>query len=68
MFEPIRTWHHSRKGRITGRIVRQAGEWLHIELAADHVLRVGSRFDDGHRDKGEVIVVRESFLTEITEN
>ena len=63
MSEPIRTWEHSRKGRIRGRILAQHGEWLHIELTEDHNLRMHA---DGHRQRGEVVVVRASFMREAT--
>ena len=69
--ERIRTFHHSRKGRLTGVVVRDDGEWVHLRLVGDHdpnrmyhseAYRVGGVADDG-----EVLTVRKSFLTEIEE-
>lgn len=59
----IKTWRHSRKGLITGRIIRESGEWVDIELFGTHELTMLS--GDGYREHGEVIQVRKDFLTEV---
>lgn len=64
----VKTWNHSRKGPITGTIVHTSadGEWVDIELATDHELRYNAtsgRVDE----KGEVVRVRKSFLTEVAQ-
>lgn len=55
------TWHHSRKGRITGHLVSLDETWARIRIVGDHELRMAVQ--DGHRDDGEIITVRASFLT-----
>jgi hypothetical protein len=61
-------WKHSRKGRIEGTVVKADDDWVWIQLAAEHTLNYYSESNRGHVDhKDEVIVVRRSFLTEITE-
>lgn len=60
------TWNHSRKGRITGEIIRDDGEWVDIRLTGDHELRYKSEANRGRVDEaGEVLTVRKSLLTEI---
>lgn len=61
----VTTWHHSRKGFIHGRIVEDTGEFVKIELASEHVLHLKSELADPYRDKGEIISVRKSFLSEV---
>ena len=67
----IRTFHHSRKGRLTGVVVRDDGEWVHLRLVGDHdpnrmYYSVENRAY-GIADDGETLTVRKSFLTEIEE-
>lgn len=52
-----RTWSHSRKGRIVGRVVNEDDVWAEIELTED------SRFGD----VGDVITARKSLMVEVTE-
>lgn len=61
----VQTWHHSRKGLITGTIIKDTGEFVDIELATDQTLQLVSRFVDSNLEQGEVISVRKSFLTEV---
>ena len=62
----IRTFQHSRKGLIVGRIIRDDGTWTQIELARDHKLVYGSEMNRGRIDEeGEILVVRSAFLTEV---
>ncbi|QDH93313.1 hypothetical protein QC999_gp37 [Microbacterium phage Cressida] len=57
------TWVHSRKGRITGYIVRWSGPFVDIALSGDHVLRYMSTGADPNHYDGETITVRAEFLT-----
>lgn len=61
----VQTWRHSRKGLITGIVIKDDGEFVDIELTEDHKLRLASRFSDPNYERGEVISVRKSFLTEV---
>lgn len=63
----IKTWLHSRKGEMTGIIVKDNGEWLDIELTTEANLKYIAESSQHLRDRevGEVITVRKSFLTEI---
>jgi hypothetical protein len=45
----IRTWNHSRKGRLVGTLVSENDEWMDIYLV----------------DCDETITVRKSFCTEV---
>lgn len=61
-----RTWRHSRKGLITGRVVREDDTWMHIELAGDHRLRWLSEANRGRANgDGTFLTARKSLLTEI---
>ena len=62
----IRTWFHSRKGRIVGIPVGGDDTWLDIELAEDHKLHYYSESNRGRVDgHGEVLRVRRSLITEV---
>lgn len=64
---PVRTWHHSRKGRIRGVMLAERGEWADIRLVGDQTLGYVSRtLDPAHYDR-DVITVRRSLLTEVTD-
>lgn len=66
MDQKIRTWHHSRKGLITGLPVGGDEIWLDIELAEDHQLRYGSESNRGRIDvQGEILRVRRSLINEV---
>lgn len=67
-------WHHSRQGKIRGEIIYEDGDWVDIELSAPARVTWGRSFNfmghgrsDSHAAAGEVIRVRKSLLTEITE-
>jgi hypothetical protein len=60
-------WHHSRRGRIEGDLLRQDDTWAHIRLTAptdlaDRALRPTQH--DGF-EAGETITVRREHLTEV---
>lgn len=63
----VKTWNHSRKGQITGTVVRESadGTWLDIEMATEGTLRLASKMINPHYEPGDVITVRKAFLTEI---
>lgn len=66
----IQTWNHSRKGLITGVLVNETedSDWVDIRLTTDHELKYASRAYVGRIDpEGEILRVRKSFLTEVTE-
>ncbi|HEU5032729.1 MAG TPA: hypothetical protein VFV01_47955 [Spirillospora sp.] len=63
--DQVRTWLHSRKGRITGTVVADDGEWVTIRLAGWHDLAMASRTIDGSAADGEQITVRKALLTEV---
>lgn len=52
-----RVWRHTRKGLIHGIVVKDEGEWLTIRLTKDHY----------NGDAGDLLAVRTSYLTEVTE-
>lgn len=65
--EQVRTWRHSRKGKITGVLVSDDGEWLTIRLTEDHSLNYVS--DSSRRsvdEAGEVLTLRAAFMRETT--
>jgi hypothetical protein len=63
----IKTWRHSRKGLITGTIIKDSGDFVSIELAGEQTLRLLSRGSSPYFEDGEVISVRKEFLTEVPE-
>lgn len=65
--ERVRTWDHARKGRIRGVIIEDTGEWLNIALVGDQTVGYVSRTIDPHHDDGDVLTVRKSLLTEVTD-
>lgn len=61
----MKTWTHSRKGRITGEVVREDDTWMWVRLAGDHKLRYGSEANRGRVDEdGDVMCLRKSLMTE----
>ncbi|GAS98773.1 uncharacterized protein RMCC_5738, partial [Mycolicibacterium canariasense] len=63
-----RTWHHSRKGRITGHLLRADDTWAWIRLVGDHRLSYASESNRGRIDRdGAIISVRKSLLTDLTD-
>ena len=64
----VKTWVHSRKGPVTGVVVREDDTWMWIRLVGDHRLRYGSESNRGRIDEdGEVMCVRASLMREVTE-
>lgn len=62
----MKTWHHSRKGRITGEVVREDDTWMWVRLAGDHTLRYMSEYNQGRVDEdGEVMCLRRSLMREV---
>jgi len=59
-----KTWSHSRKGIITGRIVHEWDEFCEIEATRDLNLEKFNGYSYEVK-KGEKITVRKSFLTEM---
>lgn len=71
MSETVRTFRHSRKGLLTGVVLRDDGEWVHLRLVGDHdpnrmyhseAYRAGAP-----SEHGETLTVRKSLLTEVTD-
>lgn len=62
---PVKTWRHSRKGVITGRIVEETGDFVTIEVTDPSTLHLASRYADPNVHPGDTLVVRKSFLTEV---
>jgi len=70
--EQVRSWDHSRKGRIQGIEVGGDEEWMYVRLVGDHTLRwlsQGNRLvaiERGGEHDGEVMVLRRSFMAEVS--
>lgn len=62
----VKTWRHARKGRITGRIVAESGDFVDIEVVEPARLSLLSAGVDPSVEPGEVLTVRREFLTEVT--
>ena len=67
-------WNHCRQGSIEGKIIREDGDWVDIELTAPARVTYGRSFSFAghgrpysHAATGQVIRVRKSFLTELTQ-
>ncbi|GAA3730222.1 hypothetical protein GCM10022239_03520 [Leifsonia bigeumensis] len=58
---PEQVWHHQRKGRIVGEIVRQDDTWTHIRLSEDAWADVRKRHLD---PSGTVQTYRTEYLVE----
>lgn len=59
-----KTWIHSRKGPITGHVIREDETWMWVRLAGDHRLRYGSEANRGRIDEaGDVMCLRRSYMT-----
>lgn len=62
-------WIHSRKGRITGTVVDDDGEWVRIRLDVDHHLQYLAWANQGRVDeRGDILTVRKSHLTSVPES
>jgi len=58
----IQTWDHRSKGRITGTITSDAGQWVAVKLFGDHTLdylEPSAR----NRKHGSTVVLRKSMMT-----
>jgi len=56
-------WHHSRKGRITGDLLREDDTWMWVRLTGEHRLRWMSECNRGAvNDDGEVMCLRKSLV------
>lgn len=63
----VKTWIHSRKGRITGTVVRQDDTWMWVRVVGDHQLRYMSESNRGRVDEdGDVMCLRASFMREVS--
>ena len=61
----MKTWTHSRKGTITGTVVREDDTWMWVRLSGDHTLRYGSESNRGRVDEdGDIMQLRRSLMTE----
>lgn len=59
----IRSWSHTRKGRLTGILLRELGDWSDVLLVDDHrVVPAGYGLYAGG---GEVLRVRTTFLAPV---
>jgi len=60
------TWIHSRKGRITGDVVRQDDDWMWVRLIGAHTLKYMSEYNRGQVDEdGEVLCLRRSMMNPV---
>lgn len=50
----VKTWDHSRKGEIVGKIVSDTGEWVTILCTEPN----------RHAGAGETLICRKAFLVE----
>ena len=64
MSDKVRTWKHSRKGLISGVVVRESEEWTTIRLVPDHrYVPAGYGIDAGGDDE---LTFRTEFAVELT--
>lgn len=60
----MNTWIHSRKGKVTGTVVREDHTWMWVRLGVDHTLTYMSDYNHGQVDEaGEVLCFRRSLMT-----
>lgn len=66
---PIRTWDHSRKGRVRGIVLNATGDFTRIILVGDHdpkrLYRSVTSVIDSASYEGEILAARTSFLREV---
>jgi hypothetical protein len=65
MTDKVRTWRHSRKGLISGVVVKQTDEWTTIRLSDIHPA-VAAGYGTVAAG-GEELTFRTEFATEITD-
>lgn len=69
--KPVRRFKHTRKGPIVGHVVWESedGEWFDIELVGEQTLRYASISNRlaGPNPDGDVVRVRSSMVTEVTD-
>lgn len=50
----VQTWHHPRKGQITGVMVHESKEWIVVKVVGDQTV---------YAENGATIVLRRSLTT-----
>lgn len=60
----VRTFIHSRKGKIVGVVTKEDDTWMDVRLVGDQTLTYIS--GDGDYEDGEEVTVRKSYCREVT--
>ncbi|MCV7138370.1 hypothetical protein [Mycolicibacterium fortuitum] len=62
----MKRWTHSRKGTITGTVVREDDTWMWVRLSGDHTLRYAAQGNRGRvEEDGDVMCLRKSLMKEL---
>lgn len=64
----VRDWHHNRKGRIRGVVLRADETWMTVRLVGEHDipwLSETNRLEVGALQHDETLTVRRSLMTPI---